>query len=96
MSIKPQDFVMKSKKEQVDTLRWMNLREINDLIKDMKMFLYQLKIKNSLRALKQTHFISRTRKAIARAKTILKEKILSNPEKYKWQLKKKHLKILSN
>jgi ribosomal protein L29 len=91
MSVKPQDFVMKSKKEQVDTLRGMNLREINDLIKELKMFLYQLRVKKNLRALKQTHFISRVKRAVARAKTILKEKLLADPEKYKGQLKKKDL-----
>lgn len=78
MSIKVQDFVMKSKKEQVDILRGMTLWDINKFIKQLKTFLFQLKMKNKMLALKQTHLISRTKRSIARAKTILKEKILSD------------------
>lgn len=75
--MKAKDFILKSKKEQVEYLRNMWLGEINKLIKELKLYLYSLKFKNSIRALKQTHFIPFTKKSIARAKTILKEKILS-------------------
>jgi len=81
MSVKVQDFVMESKKQQVEFLRWMTLPEIRKLITDLKKFLFSLKMKNKMRILKQTHYISRTRKSIARAYTILKEKLLSD-EKY--------------
>ena len=101
MSIKVKDFIWKSKKEQVDMLRWMNLGELRQFIADLKNFLFNLRInhRGTLKVIrnrviwwgiKQPHLIRRCRRSIARAKTILYEKIYADKKYYsQWSIKRK-------
>ncbi|MBS8121864.1 50S ribosomal protein L29 [Candidatus Vampirococcus lugosii] len=52
-----------------------NLKELVDLRKALKKDLFDLKIQNSIKALKQTHKIKLTKKNIARVNTALHHKI---------------------
>ena len=69
---------MYDKKITANDLRWKSIKEIVDLIKDLRKQLFELKRKNEIRALKQTHLIRLTRRNIARAKYVLSVKIKEN------------------
>ncbi len=75
MAIKVDDLLKKSKKEQVEQLRWLAVGELNKLVLELKKRLYEYRVQLKVRALKQTHLISRTKRLLARVKTILSDKI---------------------
>ena len=62
-------------KKRIKDLKWKSIKELVDLIKDLKSHLFSLQTKVDGRALKQTHFIKMTRRNIARAKMALSLKI---------------------
>ena len=75
MAVKIDDLLSKSKKEQVETLRGLSVDELKSLVVQLKQRLYDYKVQLKIRALKQTHLISRTKRLLARVKTILSDKI---------------------
>ena len=64
-------------KLQMNELMQKNIKELVGLRKQLKSELYNLRIKNSMRWLKQTHTIKLTRRNIARVNTALHHKINS-------------------
>ena len=101
MSVKPIEFVWKSKKEQVEILRGMSMADLRDFIKKLKAQLFELKMQHRATIyvvgnrviwwwIRQPHLIRKLRRAIARAKTILKEKIHADKKYFsQWSLKRK-------
>ena len=75
MAVKVDDLLKKSKKEQVETLRGLGIDELKSLVVELKKRLYEYRIQLKIRALKQTHLISKTKRLLARVKTILSDKI---------------------
>jgi len=75
MGVKIDDLLKKSKKEQVDFLRWTSIPDLKQLVVDLKKRLFDYRVQLKIRALKQTHLISRTKRLLARTKTILSDKI---------------------
>ncbi len=67
-------------------LRNLSVKELVEKRKELRKYLFSLKMKNQAWALKQTHLISLTRRNIARVNTVLTEKI---KEQYPDQAKKK-------
>ncbi|MFW5890904.1 MAG: 50S ribosomal protein L29 [bacterium] len=57
-------------------LREKTLKELIQMRTKLKKELYELRIKNSLRGLKQTHLIKDTRRNIARINTALHYKLM--------------------
>ncbi len=75
MAVKVDDLLKKSKKEQIEILKGLWIDELKSLIVDLKKRLYEYRIQLKVRALKQTHLISKTKRLLARVKTILSDKI---------------------
>jgi len=67
-------------------LRKLSVKELVEKRKELRKYLFSLKMKNQAWALKQTHLIPLTRRNIARVNTVLTEKI---KEQYPEQAKKK-------
>ena len=67
-------------------LRKLSVKELVEKRKELRKYLFSLKMKNQAWALKQTHLIPLTRRNIARINTVLTEKIR---EQYPEQAKKK-------
>ncbi len=59
----------------MNELMQKNIKELVQLRKDLKSELYTLRMKNSMRALRETHTIKLTRRNIARVNTALHRKI---------------------
>lgn len=66
---------MKTVKDFTKDLHTKSVKELIDMLSVYQKGLYELKMKNAVRALTQTHLISRQRKDVARIKTILAAKI---------------------
>ena len=67
-------------------LRNLSVKELVEKRKELRKYLFSLKMKNQAWALKQTHLIPLTKRNIARINTVLTEKI---KEQYPDQAKKK-------
>ena len=66
---------MKGKWEYMKKLADMTAKDLVSERKKLKKELYELKAKNSIRGLKETHKIGDTKVKIARINTVLKSKI---------------------
>ncbi len=58
-----------------DFLKEKTIKELVKLRKEQKKSLFDMRMKNTMRALKQTHLIKTARRNIARINTILSNKI---------------------
>ncbi len=56
-------------------LRGKSIKELVNLRKEMKKKLFEMRMKNTLRALKETHLIRVAKRNIARINTVLKQKL---------------------
>ncbi len=56
-------------------LRGKSIKELVNLRKEMKKKLFEMRMKNALRALKETHLIRVAKRNIARINTVLKQKL---------------------
>lgn len=75
-----------TKRLLANDLRKLSVKELVEKRKELRKYLFSLKMKNQAWALKQTHLIPLTRRNIARINTVLTEKIR---EQYPDQAKKK-------
>jgi len=69
---------MKGKGAYMKTIVEKNIKDLVSERKKLKKDLYDLKIKNSIKGLKETHKIWELRVKIARINTVLKSKIKEN------------------
>ncbi|HRX63608.1 MAG TPA: 50S ribosomal protein L29 [Candidatus Absconditabacterales bacterium] len=69
---------MKGKGAYMDKIREKTIKELIVERNKMKKDLYNLKMKNTIRGLKETHKIGDVRIKIARINTVLKSKIKEN------------------
>ena len=56
-------------------LRGKSIKELVNLRKETKKKLFEMRMKNDVRALKETHLIKIAKRNIARINTVLKEKL---------------------
>ncbi|HOG15030.1 MAG TPA: 50S ribosomal protein L29 [Candidatus Absconditabacterales bacterium] len=70
---------MKGKGAYIKQLNEKTIRELISERKKLKKELYNLKMKNAIRGLKETHKIGEIRVNIARVNTVLKSKISIKP-----------------
>jgi|GEM_PF-1804336 len=64
----------KKRKDFLKDLMSKSLAELKKLIKTYQKDLFELRMKNAVRSLKQSHLIGLKRKDIARAETVLNQK----------------------
>jgi large subunit ribosomal protein L29 len=81
---------MSKRVEFLNEIRQKSVKELVKLRKELKKELFELKMKNNIGALKQTHLIKETRKKIAQINTVLTEKIY---KLYPGQVSKQRKKI---
>lgn len=62
---------------ELQSVRKLSIWDINKKIKEAKKHLFDLRIKNKLQSLKEKHLISKSRKYIAKLKTVSNDKIFS-------------------
>lgn len=61
-------------KLKMDELLWKTIKELVQMRKEAKSELHELRMKNSMRALEETHLISEAKKYVARLNTAIKQK----------------------